>query len=376
MTNGTGRARRIPRDQTVADLRAAVRWEAADLETVEATLGRLSSCDPDLWVMEWTAAAGALWSRPDPARPGASYLAASSYYAAALAMIDGTDGSVSEPQLWRRQRDCWNLASQLLGAERVGIPFERAVLPAYFFNAGPGRRPLIVIDHGGRVATSYAWVQGGAAALEHGFHWLTFDGPGRQSARRDLGLTLRPDWEAVVRAVLDMAVARLPIDHKRVALLGSDHGAFGVARALTHEYRCVAAAVLPGIVDASQPVVTDLPVAAHEALLAREREAFDTELRLAELFAPGTTEQLRRLTRDYGGLDHRLYDVNSRILEFRLDRDRTRSIETPLGVASDRDNGVWAGQAEQLCDRVESAEPIGQLDLGAATAIDWIAAHF
>ena len=375
MATGTERAAATAWNQAVDDLRAAVRWGAADSETVEATLGRLRTCDPDLWLMHWTAEAGSLWTQPYTGKPGASYLAASTYYAAALALIAGTDGSVSEPLLWQRQRDCWNFAARFLGAERVGIPFEQTVLPAYFFSAGPGRRPLIVIDHGGRVATSHAWLQGGAAALQHGCHWLTFDGPGRQGARRDLGLTLRPDWDVVIGAVLDAAITRLSIDAKRVALLGADHGAFGVARALVSESRCIAAAVLPGIIDASQSVIGELPAAAREALLEGNREAFDTELRLAELFSPGIGEYLRKLTRDYAEANESLFSVCSRVLEFRLD-DHARSIDTPLAVAADHPNGVWAGQADPLCALIPSATSIGQMDLAAGAAIDWIAGHF
>ena len=84
--------------------------------------------------------------------------------------------------------------------------------PGYFFSAGEGVRPLVVIDHGGRVATSEAWAAGGAAAHARGYHWMTFDGPGRQAALRRQGLVLRPDWEAVLGPSLDAMLARADVD--------------------------------------------------------------------------------------------------------------------------------------------------------------------
>ncbi len=288
MSAGLGRASELAWEQSTAELRAAARWGAADPETIERTLGRLLPADPDSWLIEWTAAGGALWAAPDPYDLAGSHLAAASYYAAAIAHIGQTDGTVNERILWQRQRDCWDAAVDALGAQRLTIQFAQTGLPAYFFSGGPGRRPLIVIDHGGRVATSHAWIQGGAAAHARGYHWLTFDGPGRQAARRNLRLVLTPRWDTVIDAVLDAAGSRSDVDASRIALIGADHGALGAAQALTMTNRLAAAALLPGILDASEPLVNALPQAMRGPLLEGNRVHFDEELRLAALFAPDT----------------------------------------------------------------------------------------
>ena len=147
----------------------------------------------------------------------------------------------------------------------------------------------MVIDHGGRVATSVAWAAGGAAARARGYHWMTFDGPGRQAALRRQGLVLRPDWEAVLGPVADAMVARPDVDSTRMAVIGIDHAGYGVARALAFEQRFAAAVLAPGIVDASRPWLDALPAPARAALLDEDREWFDRELHLATLFAPGAS---------------------------------------------------------------------------------------
>jgi hypothetical protein len=376
MSVGLGRASELAWEQSTAELRAAARWGAADPETIERTLGRLLPADPNSWLMEWTAAAGTIWAAPDPRDLAGSHLAAAFYYAAAIAHIGQTDGTVNEQILWRRQRDCWDAAVDALGAERLTIPFEQAGLPAYFFRGGAGCRPLVVIDHGGRVATSHAWIQGGAAAHARGYHWLTFDGPGRQAARRNLRLVLTPRWDTVLDAVLDAAASRPDVDASRIALIGADHGAFGTAQALITTRRLAAAAVLPGILDASEPLVNALPQAMRGPLLDGDRPHFDEELRLAALFAPDTSSVLRRAIRDYGHMREPLFDIYRRALDFRLRPVDLMKIAIPLAIWSQDGAGPWAGQAARLAELVGPAQHLGELAAGGDAAVEWTGAGF
>ena len=86
-------------------------------------------------------------------------------------------------------------ATRVLGAdrrparppgERSRSPTRTRRLPGVLLpraGRGPGEpRPLVVINNGSDGATSQMWVQGGAAASERGYHWMTFDGPGQQAA--------------------------------------------------------------------------------------------------------------------------------------------------------------------------------------------------
>jgi hypothetical protein len=256
---------------------AAVRWGTADPEVVDSIASRVPNGDGSAWVQEWTAAGGAAWVEATSGGNASMYLRAASYYAAALALIDASDGLVNEGRLWERQRECWDRAARGLGGERLAIPYEDTSLPAYFFSAGSGARPLVIIDHGGRAATSSAWAVGGAAAGECGYHWMTFDGPGRQAALRRQGLVLRPDWEAVLGPVADAMTARADVDASRMAVIGIDHAGYGIARALAFEPRFSAAMLAPAILDAARPWMEALPGPARAAVLDEDREWFDRE---------------------------------------------------------------------------------------------------
>ena len=305
--------------------------------------------------------------RPTAGRPRARYLHAATYYGAPLALIADTDGSVSEAALWRRQRTCWDRAVELLGGERLAIPYEGLSLPGYFFPAGGGARPLVVIDHGGREATSQAWAQAGAAAHTRGYHWMTFDGPGRQAALVEQRLLLRPDWEAVMTPVADAMLVRPDVDSARVAVMGFEHASYGIVRALAFEHRFAAAVADPGVLDVSTLWTDALPEHAREALLAGDREGFNRELRLAGLFDPHANDALRRRGRWYG-LDGRTpFDLYARVREFHLG-DELEHVTTPVLVRHDPRERRWPGQARALYEHL----PGSQHSLTTGGAFDWL----
>jgi hypothetical protein len=186
-----------------------------DIDQVLATARRISDGDVDSWVLEWVWTAGNTWAAANAAlssggRHAAAvlYLRAAGYYAAALSQIAGSSERERTPALWRRQRSCWERAVSCapVTGRLVEIPYQGTSLPGSFFAAPGGagrRRPLVIMHNGAHLATSSMWGLGGAAAGPRGYHWLTFDGPGQQAALFDRGLFFRPDWEAVLGAVLD-----------------------------------------------------------------------------------------------------------------------------------------------------------------------------
>jgi hypothetical protein len=359
----------------VGTLLAAARWSAADLEQVLATTARIDLADAGSWSREWTAAGGEAWAAARAGDRPSAYLHAASYYGAALALIDESDGLVDENALWERQRECWDHAVARLGGEPVTIPYEQTTLPGFFFPAGGGRRPLIVVDPGGRIVTSEALIHVGAAARARDYNWLTFDGPGRQAAHRRQGLVLRPDWEAVIAPVVDVVSRRPDVDRRRIAIVGLEFGAFGVARALTVERRFATALLLPGIHDAASAWLAGLPEGARAALLDEDRERFEAELHVASLFAPELPDLLRRSGRCFGGAGASVFDLFRRISTHRLE-ERVVPIEPPTLVCEAPDASCWPGQAAEVARRLGSAATLVRGRRGQDVLADWLDAAF
>jgi hypothetical protein len=337
---------------------------AAEIGDVLATAARIPDGDADAWVREWTATAGAAWAAGGAAASArrrvsarGHYLRAAAYYATALHVIARSAEPERHLDLWRRQRTCWDRAVKLFPtpAQRLAIAYEDTVLPGYFFrapDAAPGEpRATVIINNSSDGATSQMWTLGGAAAAERGHHWMTFDGPGQQATLFEQGLTLRPDWEAVLTPVLDTLLTRPDVDAGRLAVLGVGQAGFWVPRALAFEHRFAAAVVDPGVVDVGAGWTAALPEAMLAQLRRGDHAGFDRDMHLAELFSPTTSALLRWRGAPYRANGTSRAELFATVAGYRLG-DEVAQIATPLLITDPDGEQFWPGQSQQLFDRL------------------------
>lgn len=132
------------------------------------------------------------------------------------------------------------------------VPFEATTLPAYLIPA-EGRahevRPLLVCTNGYDGTITDLYFASAVAASKRGYHCLVFDGPGQGGALIEQGLPLRPDWETVVKAVVDHALTLPQVDPDRIALNGWSLGGYLAPRAASGEHRLAACIADPGQAD-------------------------------------------------------------------------------------------------------------------------------
>lgn len=307
---------------------------AADPGELAATAARVPDDDPDAWVLEWMATAGAAWTE---ANAGARdrHLHAATYYAVALAAVERSSEPERHPDISRRQRTCWDHAVARMDPPgvRLALPYAGTTVPAWFFpapGAAPGeRRATVIVTDGGDGPASRAWQLGGAAAAARGCHWTTFEGPGQAAA-----------LVALLTAVVDALLARDDVDAGRLAVIGTGSAGGWVPRALAFEHRLAAAVADPGVVDVSARWRAALPAPLRDALRRGDRDAFARELHLASLFSPPAGERLRRLAA--------LHDATA---PFRLG-DEVARITTPLLITDPVDEPFWPGQSRELFDRL------------------------
>ncbi len=164
-------------------------------------------------------------------------------------------GAPVDPRLlaaYRKQIAVFDRGIDLLDAPatRLKIALGSATMPAYFLSA-LGRagetRPLLVLVNGYDGTVTDVYFALAVAAARRGYHCLIFDGPGQGGMLYEQGVPLRPDWETVVAAVLDVAATLPGVDPKRIALSGWSLGGYLAARAATAERRIAALIVDPGL---------------------------------------------------------------------------------------------------------------------------------
>jgi hypothetical protein len=344
--------------------------QAADAGEVLATAGRISDGDSDSWVQEWTAAAEVCRAAATAAASQGHRVSALSYhrraatyYAIALYCFSGaTDHSPTrELELWRLQRTSWEQIVDLVGGERVAIPYENIQLPGFFFRAPdsePGEpRPLVVMNNGSDGATSSMWLEGGAASAERGYHWMTFDGPGQQATLFEQGIPFRPDWEAVLTPVLDACLVREDVLPDRVALIGVSQAGYWVPRTICFEHRFAAAVADGGVVDVSAGWIQQLPDAMRELLREGNRTEFDRRVQMQTRNSPLVRATLDFRGRPYGVGADSPYDLYHTVATYRLG-DEVENIATPLLITDPEDEQFFPGQAQQLYDLVSGPKEL------------------
>jgi dipeptidyl aminopeptidase/acylaminoacyl peptidase len=150
--------------------------------------------------------------------------------------------------------------------ERVEVPFEGSRLPAWLRRPpGVARPPLAILLPGLDACKEelHAWSN---AFVRRGLATLTLDGPGQGEAADTL--KVRPDWENVIPAVLDVLQTRPDVDSDRIGIVGQSLGAYYAPRAASGELRLKACVANCGPFDFSL-ALPQMPAVSQETFRVR-----------------------------------------------------------------------------------------------------------
>jgi Prolyl oligopeptidase family len=278
-----------------------------------------------------------------------AYLQASNYTFAATYFVDRMGAPDRFAPTWRRQQALWDQGAALFDppVEQVAIPYQDTTLPGYFFKVDESGQPrsLLILNNGSDGALQAAWSLGGASALERGYNYLTFYGPGQGAALVEQGLFFRPDWEEVITPVVDYALSRPEVDPARIGLIGISQGGYWVPRAMAFEHRVAAAVADPGVWDVSTVWTANLPAALLGLLAAGKQAEFDQALRAGMASAPAAAATLAFRMRPFGFTS--LYDAFTAVKQYTL-ADVVGQITCPLLVTDPEGEQFWPGQSQQV----------------------------
>ncbi len=346
-------------------------YGGSDVGEVLAVTDRITAGDYDSWHDAWLDAADQVAGEaarsqaaghPVSARDG--FLRASTYYRSAEFFLHGAPDDPRIEHAYRRGVDCFHAFARLSDTriEPVRMPYQGAELHGYFYRAPGvrGPRPTLVLHNGFDGGAEEMHFFGAQAAIERGYHALTFDGPGQPAAIHGDGLVFRPDWENVVGPVLDHLREGYDgeVDPARIGLLGVSLGGMLAPRAAAFDHRIAALIAVDGVCDASS-AITDL-LAMDRAEVARQLSANDLGLESHITSAARANPTLR------WALDHGRYVTGqdsatgfvSAYLDYHLGEGVAERITCPtlvceaeqdLFFASDGANG---SQPRQLYERL------------------------
>jgi pimeloyl-ACP methyl ester carboxylesterase len=246
-------------------------YGGADFGECFVTAKQVTPADPDSWYRAWTATANRVFEIAQACAASGhavsareAYLRASNYYRTSYLPLFSAPVAPQLVAAFDREADSFKKAAALMtpAVEAVEIPFEGTNLPGYFHRADESGkpRPTLISTNGYDATVHEAHFAHAIPAVRRGYNCLTFDGPGQGRVLIKQGLVMRPDWENVIRPVVDYVLARPEVDPRRVALIGWSFGGYLAPRAASGEPRLAACIADPGQWDLLEAMRQSLPL--------------------------------------------------------------------------------------------------------------------
>jgi dienelactone hydrolase len=266
-------------------------YHGTDVAELLAVADRIVPGDFESWHREFIALARRVeqegWEerRSSPVTLRDRAFRAASYYRAADFFLHGTPSDPRITSTWASAKEQFDRAISLLpvAGERVTIQADGFTVPAIVYRAGADGtpRPTILMFNGFDGSQEEMLHLSGLAALERGFHVITFEGPGQPTVRREQGLGFRHDWEQVVTPVVDYCETVAEIDATRLGLIGVSMGGYLAPRAAAFEPRIRAVVTIDGLFDGYESVTNLLSPELKALLDGEEVDAFNAAVQEA-----------------------------------------------------------------------------------------------
>jgi alpha-beta hydrolase superfamily lysophospholipase len=302
------------------------------------------------------AVADTIDARRFPVSAHEAYFRIATYFRAADFFLHG---NVSDPRiysLWDSQTAAFDKAISLLPVpgKRIMIQGKGFQIPAIFYSPPHSNcsepKPTILVGNGYDAAQEESLHFIGFEILDRGWNFVTYEGPGQPTVRRNQNLGFIPEWWEVVTPVVDYLSTRSDVDMSSLALTGISFGGSLAPRAAAYDHRFAAVIAIDGMYSLQAAFEADFPSVLVELFKSGNKTAFDFELN--QIRHDPTTPSGFRWVIDQGLFAfHTLspFDWFSQLGAFSLDGLYSK-ITCPVFVGDGQDDMQVPGQAQIVAD--------------------------
>ncbi|KAF7560635.1 hypothetical protein G7046_g3499 [Stylonectria norvegica] len=307
----------------------------------------------------------------NPVSAREAYFRSATYYREADFFLHG---NISDPRiysLWNSALADFDSAIALLPVPgvRVNITAENGnfTVPIIYYGAedsrpfGPGhggkegrhgkkeKLPTIIAGTGYDGAQEELYHQMGRAAVDRGWNFITYEGPGQPTVRRQQNLGFIPNWWDVVTPVVDYLETRDDVDMDRIALYGVSFGGTLAPIAASREHRLAAVLAIDGIISLGKAIKAELPAQLLAIFDAGNATEFDEVMIAIERNASMPTSLRWAIAQSTFAFDTASpFDWLTRLGDYVADKPVLDNITAPVFVGAASADTTAPGQAEEM----------------------------
>ncbi|KAH8681941.1 Alpha/Beta hydrolase protein [Xylariales sp. PMI_506] len=303
------------------------------------------------------AKATAINSSRFPVSAREAYFRSASYYRAADFFLHGNQSDPRITTLWDSALADFDAATSLLPipATRYNLTADGFEVPIIFFPAqkcsGSGHNtttkiPTVIVGTGYDGSQEALYHSLGRSILDRGWNYVSYEGPGQPTVRRQQNIGFIENWWDVVTPVVDYLETRGDVDVSRIGLIGESFGGTLAPRAASREHRVSAVAAIDGVTNLQAAITAQLPDALNALFASGNASAYDAVM-LGLMNSPSTPTQLR------WGIAQGTWSFNTtspfewltRLAQITAEPDTLANITVPTFVGEGGNDSISPGQA-------------------------------
>ncbi|EHK40485.1 uncharacterized protein TrAtP1_006589 [Trichoderma atroviride] len=348
--------------------------------------------DFDSWYREFIFLANQIHGKAEainakrfPVSAREAYFRSATYYRAATTFLYA---NISDPRIysvWDSALGDFDKAISLLPvpAERVNIPANNFTIPAIFYSAQSSvntpnnhqqspfnstKRPTVIVGSGYDGSQEELYHSIGRAILDRGWNFITYEGPGQPTVRRQQGLGFIHNWWEVVTPVVDYLTKRHDVDMDKIGLIGVSFGGTLAPLAASREDRLSAVVAIDGLTDLFSALQSQFPPQINSLFESGNKTEFDALL-LSFIGNPAMPTELRWIIAQSLWVFKTTspFEWLTKLRDFKVDQTVANGIHCPVLIGEGENDSSAPGQAQEMMQflRRKATYNLFKTDLGA-----------